>query len=86
MSTTIRAGVRYSGVVRWDDVAGRLREVRGRTSQVEFGQALGIPQNVISRYERCEVRPPMEYLVNVARYGKVTLDWLILGERPKSKK
>ncbi len=86
MSTTIRPGVRYSGVVSWEEVAGRLREVRGRTSQVEFGQALGIPQNVISRYERCQVRPPMEYLVIVARHGNVSLDWLILGEKRIRKK
>lgn len=83
MSTAIKTGVRYRGVVRWEDVARRLREVRGAASQVEFGQALGIPQNVISRYERCEVRPPMEYLVMVAKHDNITLDWLILGEKPR---
>ncbi len=78
--------IRNSGVVNWDDVAGRLREIRGRTTQVEFGRTLGIPQNIVSRYERNQVRPPLEYLVIAAKHGRVTLDWLILGERSKSKK
>ncbi len=85
MSSTNLA-IRNSGVVNWNEVAGRLREIRGDTAQVEFGRELGIPQNIVSRYERYQVRPPLEYLVIVARYGKVTLDWLILGERPKSRK
>ena len=78
--------IRNSGVVNWDEVAGRLREIRGRTTQVEFGRALGIPQNIVSRYERNQVRPPLEYLVVAAKHGRVTLDWLILGERSKSTK
>ncbi len=78
--------VRNSGVVNWEGLAGRLREIRGRTTQVEFGRALGIPQNIVSRYERYQVRPPLEYLVMAAKHGRVTLDWLILGERPRSKR
>ena len=86
MSTITKPSVRKSGVVNWDEVAGRLREIRGRTTQVDFGQALGVPQNIVSRYERRQVRPPMEYLVMVAKYGNVSLDWLILGDRPKIKR
>ncbi len=82
----VNPSVRYRGIVNWKDVAARLREIRGSTTQVEFGRALGIPQNIVSRYERHQVRPPLEYLVIVAMYGKVTLDWLILGERRKGKK
>jgi transcriptional regulator with XRE-family HTH domain len=85
MSSTTLA-IRNSGVVRWDEVARRLREIRGHTTQVEFGGALGIPQNIVSRYERYQVRPPLEYLVIAAKYGNVSLDWLILGEKRKSKK
>ncbi len=87
MSTaSSRLSLRSSGVVGWDGVAKRLREVRGAATQVEFGRALGVPQNIVSRYERRQVRPPIEYLVIVAKYGNATLDWLILGEKPRSKK
>ncbi len=78
--------VRNRGVVNWNDVAARLREIRGRTTQIDFGRVLRIPQNIVSRYERNQVRPPLEYLVLVAKYGKITLDWLILGDRPKNKR
>lgn len=72
-------------VPNWQEISSRLREVRGDITQVEFGKALGVIQNVVSRYERGRVRPPLEYLVAVAKYRKVTLDWLILGERSTSK-
>jgi hypothetical protein len=71
-------------VVRWDEVAARLRAIRGSTSQVEFGRKLRVVQNVVSRYETGLVRAPMEYLVLVAAHGRVTLDWLVLGPRPKT--
>jgi transcriptional regulator with XRE-family HTH domain len=66
--------------VNWRDIGRRLRQVRGDATQVEFGKALGVVQNVVSRYERGQVRPPLEYLVAVARYGNITLDWLIGGK------
>ncbi len=71
--------------LNWQEIARRLREVRGTATQVDFGKALGVAQNVVSRYERGRVRPPLEYLVAVAKHGKVTLDWLILGGKAPSK-
>jgi transcriptional regulator with XRE-family HTH domain len=72
-------------MVNWQEVSRRLRGVRGSATQVEFGQALGVGQNIVSRYERGRVKPPLDYLVDVARHAKVTLDWLILGEKPPAK-
>lgn len=71
-------------MVRWEEVAARLREVRGSMSQVAFGRTLRVAQNVVSRYETGLVRAPMEYVVLVAAHGGVTLDWLVLGTRPKT--
>ena len=65
--------------VDWSGVAQRLRDVRGAATQVEFGRALGIVQNEVSRYETGRVRPPLDYLVAVTKYRKVSLDWLVLG-------
>jgi transcriptional regulator with XRE-family HTH domain len=72
--------------VSWEGIANRLREIRANTSQVELGRALGVPQNVVSRYERGRVKPPLDYLLAASRYAGVTLDWLITGERPKHRK
>lgn len=72
--------------VDWEELARRLREVRGESTQVDFGKALGVLQNEVSRYEIGRVHPPLEYLVAVAKYGSVTLDWLILGQPPKHRK
>jgi transcriptional regulator with XRE-family HTH domain len=86
MSRTTRRSVRNRKVVNWGEIVGRLRQIRGSTSQVEFGKALGVHQNVVSRYERGAFRPPIEYLVLMARRGDVTLDWIILGEQPRNRR
>lgn len=75
----------FEGKLDWPSIADRLREIRGETSQVELGEKLGVTQNVVSRYERGRVRPPLEYLSSAAAYGKVTLDWLIEGKSPKQR-
>jgi transcriptional regulator with XRE-family HTH domain len=80
------ANPKGSARVSWEGIAQRLKEIRGTTSQVAFGEALGVPQNVVSRYERGRVKPPIDYLLAAARYADVTLDWLIGGERPKHRK
>jgi transcriptional regulator with XRE-family HTH domain len=81
-----KATPRVSSRVSWEGIAYRLREIRGSTSQVELGKALGAPQNVVSRYERGRVKPPLDYLLTASRYADVTLDWLITGEKPKRRK
>jgi transcriptional regulator with XRE-family HTH domain len=86
MSRITRRSVRNRKVVDWRELVERLRQIRGITSQVELGKALGVPQNVVSRYERGAVRPPIEYLVLMARFGDVTLDWIILGEKAGNKR
>ena len=68
-------------VVQWDEIPRRLRQIRGGMSQIELGKALGIRQNDVSRYETGRVRPPLGYLVMMAQYGKVSLDWLITGKK-----
>jgi transcriptional regulator with XRE-family HTH domain len=77
---------RADSLVSWEGIADRLREIRRNTSQVELGMALGVPQNVVSRYERGRVKPPLDYLLAASRYAGVTLDWLVTGERPKYRK
>ncbi len=70
--------------LNWNKIASRIKNLRESRAlnQTEFGEKLGgIPQAVISKYERGTVKPRLEFLVEVARFGKVTLDWLILGDK-----
>jgi transcriptional regulator with XRE-family HTH domain len=68
----------------WQAVARRLREVRGSLTQIEFGTALGVPQNIVSRYERARVKASLKYLIAVSYHRKVTLDWLLFGKGRKT--
>lgn len=68
----------------WNKIASRIKDIRESRglNQTEFGERLGgVPQAVISKYERGTVKPRLEFLAEVAKFGKVSLDWLILGDK-----
>ena len=70
--------------VNWTKITARIREIRKKSglNQTDFGRRLGgVPQAVVSKYERGSVKPPMEFLIAVADLGKVSLDWLIRGKK-----
>lgn len=61
------------------DVGRRIRKIRGELSQSDFARRIGIPnQNGVSRYEKGRIPPP-ELLLRIARYGKVSIDWVLTG-------
>jgi len=63
------------------EVGERIRAVRGKQTQTEFAEVLGVKkQNYISRYERGRIPSP-DLLVRIAEIGRVTTDWLLTGER-----
>lgn len=70
-------------MIEWTEVGRRLAEVRGTTTQVEFGRLLGVAQHYVSRYEHAKAKPSAEYLAAVAELTGVTLDWLVLGHAPR---
>ena len=59
-------------------LADRLREARhdATLTQVEAGEQAGMPQNVISAYERGARRPELDALTRLADCYGVSLDWL----------
>ncbi|MFQ5587850.1 MAG: helix-turn-helix domain-containing protein [Nitrospiria bacterium] len=64
-----------------DKVGERIRAVRGKQTQTEFANVLGVKkQNYISRYERGRIPSP-DLLVRIAEVGRVTTDWLLTGQR-----
>lgn len=56
----------------------RLRELRedNDLNQTEIADVLGIQQTVYSRYERGYQNIPLEHLVKLADYYKVSLDYI----------
>ncbi len=70
--------------LKWNKIAQKIKEMREARglNQTDFGERLGgIPQAVISKYERGTVKPRLEFLVEVTKFGKVSLDWLILDDK-----
>lgn len=57
----------------------RLKELRenNKMSQTELAEALFLSQRTISSYETGINEPDIETLKNIARYFKVTVDYLI---------
>ncbi len=52
-------------------------------TQQELAEEIGISQQEISRYERGEIKAPVNYLVDVAAVCHVSVDY-ILGLSPKT--
>ena len=58
----------------------RIKKVRGRLSQEEFGRHLGgLQKSTVSRYEKGRI-PDEETLNNIANIGNVTMEWLLKGD------
>ena len=66
----------------------RLRTLResGNYSQTKFAGLFGVGQSSVVRYEKGEASPPLDFLVKVADYFDVSLDY-IMGrtEHPQGK-
>lgn len=57
----------------------RLHIARGKLTQRELGQLLGVSRSYVGNVEQGRTKPSIGYLVGVARICRVSLDWLILG-------
>ena len=65
-------------------LSARIRKVRGRLSQEEFGIELGgLQKSTISRYEKGRI-PDAETLRIIANYGNVTVEWLLKGDESEA--
>ncbi len=64
-------------------LADRLREARGKVSQTEAAQALGVTKQTIGNYERGVREPDATFLADICRVFGVTPEWLLLGRGPQ---
>jgi len=63
-------------------VSERIRQIRKKIglSQEEFAKMLDTTASTISRTERKKRIPRVQLLLNIARKGGVSLDWLLTGK------
>jgi len=59
----------------------RLKLVRAALNikQGDFAQKLGIVQQQLSKYERGENKPSVEFLIKMHNEFNVNIDWLLTG-------
>lgn len=63
-------------------IGDRIKAIRGKLNQEEFGKIIGVKAPAVSKYEKGR-EPDLEALKKIAAYGGVTLDWLLHGD-PKA--
>lgn len=57
----------------------RLQSLRGRTSRLDFARHFGISVSSLTRWEKGERQPDLDFLYNVAISYEISSDWLLLG-------
>ena len=63
------------------EIGNRIREIRqnGKWSQAAFAEMLSVSREQIARIEAGVRTPSLEFLVNVAAAGGISLDYLVFG-------
>lgn len=67
-------------------IANRIRELRGKQSQKDFARAVGIGQSYLSQIESRRRKPSIATVKAIAIYCKVSTDFILTGEGPKTVK
>lgn len=62
----------------------RIKALRGDLSQAEFADMSGVSQRTIGHYEKNERQPDAETIKNICSKFKVSADWLLFGNEPKT--
>lgn len=63
-------------------IGGRMRILRSASglTQDAAAEACGVSQASLSRWERGEAAPPVDFIAKLAEIGGISLDWLVRGE------
>lgn len=60
----------------------RIRCLRGKLSQAEFGKKISLAQPTVRNYERGERKPDAEILNTICNIFGVSPEWLLMGTGP----
>jgi transcriptional regulator with XRE-family HTH domain len=62
-------------------IGRRIREIRGfDLTQAQFGKLVGIGQTQLSKYEKGQSAPTLEFLLRLKAHSGKSLDWIVSGE------
>lgn len=62
-------------------IGRRIRQIRGfDLTQAEFGKIMGVGQTQLSKYEKGQSAPTLEFLLKLKAHSKKSLDWIVNGE------
>lgn len=67
-----------------EQVGDRIKELRGKTSLVDFSILFEIHRNTLRAYESNSRYPDSRLLSAICKKYQVNADWLLLGMGPKS--
>ena len=59
----------------------KIRVIDLDMNQKQFAKKLGITQPMVSKYEKGEIIPPAEILLQIAKLGNTTVEKILEGER-----
>lgn len=62
-------------------IGRRIRQIRGfDLTQAQFGKLIGIGQTQLSKYEKGQSVPTLEFLLKLKAHSGKSLDWIVSGE------
>jgi transcriptional regulator with XRE-family HTH domain len=64
----------------------RIRQIRGKYSQIEFADIVRVKQPMISRYEAGHETPSPRVLLRIAQFAGQSIEWLLTGTAGKGGK
>jgi len=62
------------------EVAYRIKNLRGACSQNEFAEKLRVSQNYMSQMENAKVKPSIETLFSISALCDVSIDYILTGK------
>ncbi len=75
------SGRKKTAKVELKDIGRRIREIRGfDLTQAQFGEKMGVGQTTLSKYEKGQAAPPLEFLVRLKAHSRKSIDWIVTGE------
>jgi transcriptional regulator with XRE-family HTH domain len=61
-------------------IGRRIRQIRGyNLTQAQFGKLIGIGQTQLSKYEKGQSAPTLEFLLKLKAHSGKSLDWIVSG-------
>jgi len=67
---------------RAKEIGLRIKKVRGNVNQTEFAKMLGVHRSTLSRYERGEFEPNVDFLERICSIFGIDINWLLFGKEP----